>query len=227
MKLKKCLVMLLAFSMLTCVTACGGNDDENVKGSISSNDENASDTEQEVELSLGKSEGSVYQSTFMGLGWNLPEGWQFLSEEEMQQMNEAVIDMMDEDIAAQLEEGAVLCDMYAFALSGDTINIQIEKLQNVTSILLDEESYAELSMQNTKEAFTQMGYTDITMEQSTVTIAGEEHVAIDVSLTYDGVVLYEKLGLIKVGNYMCVITAASVTPEGLDTMFANFYALEQ
>uniref|UniRef100_UPI0040560FF9 hypothetical protein n=1 Tax=Agathobacter sp. TaxID=2021311 RepID=UPI0040560FF9 len=227
MKLKRCLVILLALSMLTCVTACGGNDEEDVKGNISSNDENASDTEEEVELSLGTSEGGVYESTFMGLGWNLPEGWEFLSQAEMEQMNQAVIDMMDEDTATQLEEGAVFCDMYAFALTGDTVNIQIEKLQTVTSILVDEESYAELSIENTKDAFTQMGYTDVTMTQSTVTIAGKEHVAIDMSLTDQGVVLYEKMGLVKVGDYMCVITAASVAPENLDTIFAGFYALEK
>ena len=242
MKLKRVLALVMVMVMLVGMTACGGSDESDVRGEIKNEtetddnqqteneteDKNGADTDtdvEEVELSLGKASGKIYESEFMGIGWTLPENWAFMTDEELKEMNSAVIDMLGEDIGSQLEAGTTFCDMSAYNLNGDTVNIQIEKLAPSTALLVGEAEYADLSDEQLIAAFEEIGYTT-TVETSTMMLGGEEHVSMDVTLSYEGVTIYERMGLIKVGQYMCVVTAASTDIETVEAIFDNFYALD-
>lgn len=247
MKLKKLLILFMMLSMVVCATACGNSDEDDIRGQInkdteseSQNSESSEDTEinnttensetsenEEPSLSLNNAKGSTYESSFMGLGWTLPDGWIFFNEDQLKQMNNITADMIDDkQIQEALKNATLICDMYAMnSITGDTINIQLEKLTGLTS-LYDAETYVDASISSLPSALQSAGYTNITTEKTTVTIAGEDHPGISLAATYSGVVVYEKLACIKIGNYMAVITTASTTEANLDVIFANFYSLK-
>lgn len=230
MKLKKVVALLMAICMIFGVTACGTSN-EDVRGEIknegetSDNENEGADDEEKIVLSQGVSSGTTYESQFMNIGWTLPEDWVFMTEEEMASMNQAVADMLgNEDIASQIEDGETFCDMSAYNLAGDTINIQIEKLSASAAVLLDEGAYADISLEQLPAAFEPLGYS-VKCEKKDITFVGKTHVGINVELGYQGVSVYEKMVLVKVGQYMCVITAASTSLEVIDAIFNNFYEL--
>ena len=253
MKIKKLLVLFITLSMLVSVVACGTSEDDDVRGQInngSSSQETESSENSEIEntevdtsteetestettenespsLSLNNAKGSTYESNFIGIGWNLPEGWTFFDEEQLKQVNNITADLIDdEQIQAALESASLICDMYAMNSStGDTINIQLEKLSGLAT-LYDASSYVDASISSLPSAMQSAGYTNVTIDKITITAAGKELPGLAISASYAGITIYEKLACIKVDNYMVCITTASATESTLDAIFANFYSLK-
>ena len=236
--MKKILAILISLSMLICFTACGDNNGDDVRGEIKENNqataENSEDTQQDTQgetqkISLGQSEGSTYDRTFIGLGWTLPEGWNFLSDEQMNQMNNIVADMLDsEQLQAAIEKASVICDMYAINYTnGSTINIQLEKLSAMANVVYDANTYVDTTIGQLSSSLEMMGYTDIQITKTTINVAGTEHPGIALQATLNGVAIYQRMACIKVGDYMCVIATATALEDSNDSIFANFYALEK
>lgn len=237
------IILIMAVVIVGALTACGSNDKENVRGEIKENSQTetenlknsenseevvSEETEENETISLGKMEGSVYESKFIGLGWTLPEGWTFLTDEQMNQINNFAADMLDnEQLQDAIENATLVCDMYAMDYTGNTINIQLEKLNAVANAIYDADTYVDASLKQLSTAMETAGYTDVQASKTTVTIAGKAQPGIAVQATYNGVVLYEKLACIKVGDYMCVITVATTIEDNTDSILSNFYALEK
>lgn len=245
--MKKIIAILMILCMLGSMTGCG-NDNDNPRGSIhtdtednNSNDKSSeSDTSETTELatdtsteetpiSLGKSSGTKYESTFIGLGFNLPEGWCFLSEDQMLAMNNFSAELVgDEQFQAAIENATVICDMYAINYTnGHSANLQLEKLNAVTNILYDANTYADATIKNLESTMETAGYTNINVKKAMITIAGTKHPGIELSSEYLGVTIFQKQACIKVGSYMCVITVATSLEDQTDSILSNFYALEE
>ena len=54
--------------------------------------------------------------------------------------------------------------------------------------------------------------------------AGEDHVSVLISGNYSGMPIYERMVLLKAGNYMGVVTAFSLDTEQLDNIMGFFSA---
>lgn len=230
MRWKQVVTVLLAVSMMASMTACGQKEDTSaddvvVEENVSNDSNESEDIVFESELTMGQVDGDVYKSNFMNLSWTLPEGWSFLSEEEMNEINASVLDMLGEDMTLQLEDGGVVCDMQATTENGDNLNVQIEKLSVEEATTIMEKDYADVAVEQISDVFTQIGYSDVITKVTNAVIAGQEHVMIEVTCTYEDVDVCQKLGLIKVDDYMCVITGFSSDMTTVDNMFANFEAL--
>lgn len=253
--MKKIIAILMILCMLGSMTGCG-NDNDNPRGSIhtdtednisndkssesdtSENTELATDTSteettesstEETPISLGKSNGTKYESTFIGLGFNLPEGWSFLSEDQMLAMNNLSAELLDsEQLQAAIENATVICDMYAINYTtGHSTNLQLEKLNAVTNILYDANTYVDTAIKSLPSTLETAGYTNINVKKAMVTVAGTKHPGIELSCDYLGITVFQKQACIKVGNYMCIITVATSLEDQTDSILSNFYALEE
>lgn len=207
--MKKFLTVLLLSVMALTFAACGN------------------DKADEAAISRGTTTETAYENEFVGIGWKLLDGWTFATTSQMEQMNAAVLEMLKDDIDANLAEGSTFCDLYAADISGSNVNIQFEKLNTVNSILVTEDSYLELSLDTLKKTYESMGYTDVSLTLTTAKIGDNEQPAITSCCTYQGVTVYQKMAVIKQGNYMCIITASSLTEAQNDACLASFYTLSK
>lgn len=182
----------------------------------------------ETGFSLGTSSGGTYENKFIGIGCTLDENWSFYSDEQILQINQLTVDMLDEDVAAKLENASLIYDMFAQNVStGATININLENLGLLYGSLLSPSEYADLSMPQLAPALESMGFTDIQLEKTTCTFAGEERTAIRIVGQYNGYPLYEQLVCFKAGNYMAVVSVSILGEDATDEILGAFYALEK
>lgn len=207
--MKKFLKVLLLSVMALTFAACGN------------------DKADEAAISRGTTTDTTYENEFAGIGWNLLDGWVFATKSQMEQMNQAVLDMLEGDIDKNLAEGSVFCDLYAQDINGNNVNIQFEKLNTVNSILVTEESYLELSLDALKQTYESMGYTDVSLSLTTTKIGDNEQPSITSKCTYQGITVSQKMAVIKEGNYMCIITASSQSESVIDDILSSFYTLEK
>lgn len=229
--MKKLFSVLLILTLIFCITSCG-EPKSDVKGSLKTeesdtdNKSNKNDKENEVDLSLGLAEGNVYESEFLKIGFNLIEGWAFYTEEQIREINNISMDMIDEEVAENIKNADLVYDMYALDAFGNSVNINLEKLNTVGTAIISEKDYVNASIDSLKQALTSAGFTTVTAEATTVTLADEEHPAVYVVCSNEQVTIYEKIVCKKVGKYMANITVATVYEDNTNTVIDQFYALK-
>ena len=171
MKLKKLLILFMMLSMVVCAIACGNSEDDDIRGQINGDSQSSesSDTSgnEDPTFSLNNVKGSTYESTFLGIGWSLPGNWFFFDEAQLKQVNNITVDMMDDEkLQEALQNATIVCDMYAMnSATGDTLNIQLEKLTGLAT-LYDAETYVDVSISSLPTTMQSAGYTDVTTEKT-------------------------------------------------------------
>ena len=176
-------------------------------------------------FTAGTTADNHYESAFAGIGCTLSSDWVFMTDAEIQANNQSTMDMLGEDYAAALEKATVVTDMFAtHANQMDTVNVTFEKLSGANT-LLDAKGYAEISDDTAVEALESAGFANMTSRVGTIQFAGAEHVAIYISGTYSEVPMYETMALVKVGNYIMLVTACTWYEDTTADILANFTAL--
>lgn len=229
MKTNKILCVVLALAMLVSLCACGGA--SSVSGTITASEAATTEApaEETEEFSIGATANNSYKNEYFGIGIDLNEEWTFMSQEEINEANGMAKDLLDkEQYAEALDNGTVFTDMSATASDGIlTLNATIEKLNALGTLAVDEESYVDISLENTdfKAVFKQMGVDMSVVEKGTITVAEKEHPCIVLEGEVQGIGFYEKVAAIKKGNYVISITASSLVENVVDEIFEGFYAL--
>lgn len=173
-------------------------------------------TEEVMKPQLGTVSGTTYTNEFLGASITLEDPWYIYNEEDLAELNGAMIDATDnEELAKMLEQSKTAYGLYAMNKeTAEGINITIESLGLVNGMVYDEKAYAEAGMKQLTPALESYGMTDISCEVITVTFNGGEHAGIRVHGTMNGVDCYETMACVKVGTYIVNITAVSY---GTDT----------
>lgn len=183
-------------------------------------------------FAAGTVDGNTYWNEALSLGCTLGDDWYFYSDEEIVEVNGATADLLKDDLAEAVREAGTMMDMMAMDLeTGDNVNVNLERLSLANSLLINEESYVKLSMDQMEIAMEQIGVTDLTMENGTMEFAGEDHAYIHLSgnMTVeveDGSVslpLYETLVIIKNGRTIIVVTACTYWEDTTGDILSNFY----
>lgn len=183
-------------------------------------------TEDEEDPRLGSYADGVYINDYLGVRCALDENWTVFSAQELASLNGMVAELMtDEDLAEQLASSNSVQLFYAMADEGlVTLNIGIENLGILYGTLLDEQSYADRSVDLLVSALESAGMENVTAGTTTVTFAGGEHVCVTVHGTFYDVDVYEQIVCVKMGSYMALYTAASyyedITTDLLDLFTA-------
>lgn len=117
--LKSILVVLLILTMLFLLTGCGNKENET---------ENSD--EQKQEFSLGEWKDDVYTNNFLGLKFNLPNGWTYYSKEEMADIMNLSEDVLNDEQKAVVEVSKLTTAYYMMSSdpnTGSSIAILSEK----------------------------------------------------------------------------------------------------
>jgi len=240
--MKKIIVLFTVLALvLSLFAGCGSKEENPIGGEVSANTpaptaqpdpEPEADSDEtpveEDEFDTGIIMGGTYSNEFLGINCNLDSNWIIFDETQMAQINGLTADSIgDEDIKAQFEESGVIYDLYAMTVDGGgTINIALENLGLIYGSVLSEDAYADDAVKQLPEALEASGMSDVVCEKASVQFCGEEHTAINVTCTSEGMMLYETLVCMKVGKYMACVTVCTVGENSTDELLDFFYTGE-
>lgn len=245
MNIKKILAVLLALAMLFSFAACGGSDDEDVKGKIESDTEDVLDTEEEEdeeddekedekeeeedddsELELGKTKGSKYENEFIGLGVKIPSDWTFYDEEKIAEINGITQDYMDEELVEAVKQADYFYDMYAATEdSSQSINVMFEKGSKAQIKDADLEQIAETTIESVKKTYENYGFEECNGEVTEIKIDGKKFTGFTMISTINGKEIHQAGFLIKKGEYIASINITAASEDKLEELLDAFYLL--
>lgn len=236
--MKKLLCILIALTMLLGLAACGAPaapPAKTVEATAAPTEEIAPVQEPtpeptpepeviEVEDLIGEKDDHSYENRTFGIRAQFPADWTILDEEQTAQVMGLAADITsNEDLAEQFKQAGSLCDLYAVSMQGDNVNIMVEDLGKLYGILLTEERYAQIAAPQLESGLSSMGITDISYVTESCSFAGQDRFSLFVTSNYNGVPVYERIVLIKVGNYMVPITFTSLDESRLNAAL-DFFA---
>lgn len=233
--MKKLIVLLLAAAMLLSLAACAGkqtdkNDTTEAPSTEAPSTEAPSTEAPSTEAPTDEPSDELlgYANEDMGVRFDVPTDWFVADEATLAQLNGATKELFtDEDIAAQLESSGTAMIFYAQTEDGmQTLNITAENLSLLYTLSLDEEGYIEAALPTLESTLAASGFEDIQIEKSTTTFLGSEHPCISVTVSIQGIPLYETLVPVKSGSVVYSITAASFQTDNTPDMLARFTALD-
>ncbi len=221
---KRLVAILLLAALFFTLSACSGTS-ENIYGVT--NATTPLDTASQSDVTLGV----AYRNDFFGYQCVLPSDWYVLNADELDQMLGIAKDAMGEGDASDvikksLDDGTSTMDFYAISGSGtQTMNIALGKLTPLQR-LLTEKQLLEASIPLLRTGLEDMGATNITYTNETVTILGKEHAATFVSAELQGVTLNERICPILKGSYLSTITIVDIAGNSVDDALAYFQPID-
>ena len=214
-KAVKMLALALALMMTLALCACG---------------QEPATIEEDPTFTRGTVDGQAYTSEFAGLQYTAPEGWTYLSDEEIAKLNGITAAVGDEDFAAQLEEnlesGMQVQDMQVMSTDGKSVSVVMAKM-NGDGQTVDMAAFADATVEGMVSTYQSMGMEDAAATRGTVEIAGESCEAISLQGTLLNVLVYTKTACVQRGDYLCMITASTTTEDVTADMLAGFTALSK
>ena len=199
-------------------------EDEAAEGATTSDDagDEAPAEEEEEPFERGVIEGDTYLNAFFGIKYTLPEGYQFATDEQLAQLANTTQDMLeDEAVLDALDSGRVIYDMYAYGPDGQSVNISIEKVNAMAGAFVNEESYRDICVDNLEGQLSGSGMEVTDQQNATQTVGATEHPAVNLTLSYEDMTIYEKLVFIKGGTYFALVTSGDTTPEGAEALLGQ------
>lgn len=171
-----------------------------------------------AEFSTGTINGNVYENDFFNIKLELPEGYTFVDEETLAQINEISINLLRNNAAAvkSIEKGQVI----TFALAKDengynTINITISNLGDDT---VTDKDVAIASIDELAAFLVENGYVVDSIDAIEKTVAGESRVEISVEAAADGYKFFEQIIPIVKDGYNMNVTYANYFLDEIDTL---------
>ena len=212
--MKKALSILIAAVLILTVGGCAG----------------AGEKSDAAEFSRGVVKGSSYISEFAGFSAELPEEYEFYTDEQIAEVNGVTADALDgqnSDVFKNaLESGQSLTDMFAAGADGlSTVNVTIENLEVSGNKDMTESEYAALGSEQLKKALENIGYSVSDIKSAEKEFAGAKHPAITVEWQYSGRKGYETVICKKVGKYMVNVTACTWEENTTDFLISCFKSI--
>jgi len=202
--------------MVVIMTGCGNKEEkkEEIVNDVSNEEE-----ETKTEISMGEWKDNVYTNDFLGLKFNLPEGWEYANDEEIAEKMNIGKELLNDDQKILAEISELNSVYYVSAMNpntGDNLTIMTEKpVANVTT-----EFYLN-SLKTQLEAVESIDYE--IKETSKETVANREYDVLRAYASISGVSLVQKYYVYKLDNYFLTIIATSVTGEdGMNNMMKAF-----
>ena len=220
--MKKILLCVLACLMLLSMVGC------DLLSSPNPEDIRGNQTEgEDKELSLGEVTGKKYESEFIGIGFTLPDGWEFYTDEEIKELNNYVGDIAGQDYLDLLKNATVIYDMAA-ASPSQTDNV-IDTLEKKPNALLNNLNLAqtlETSFSVVKSSMENMGYRNLTHEITTLTIDGQTFTAMHISGTLSGLTMHQTSIVMKCNGYLASFAVTTFDEAGTAPLLENLYLLK-
>lgn len=206
--LKNMLIVLIAISMLFLLVGCGNK--ENNTATNTNNEENGqAPEEQKVEFSMGEWKDNVYTNNFLGLKFNLPEGWTYSSDEEIADMMNLGVEILNDDEKAATEIAKLAAAYYMFATEQNTGNM-VTIVSEKPVIDMTTEAYIE-RLKNQLLGLENLNYKVVGVSKEK--IANTECDSLTVNVDTNGVAVTQKYCVYKIDKYIVSITITSRTGD--------------
>ncbi|MBQ6808077.1 MAG: hypothetical protein IJP07_02780 [Firmicutes bacterium] len=216
--MKKFISCLLAFVLLLCFAACTNEGQSAKEQTI---------PREEREFSLGRVDGNIYESEFIGIGCTLDQEWSFYSEEQIKTLNNVAEDMLPEDFLEAVKDVMVIYDMYALGENQlDTISVNLEKVDKTALAALDLSENYEKAIPILMQSFENMGYTDVSYEISSLRVEDQDFPSLRTCVKANGVTVYQEAFSIKCNGYIANVTLTAYNEDNIDALVENFYLLD-
>lgn len=224
--MKKIVTLCLALILGLLLVACNTPPENVTPPENETSPENVTPPENATppkpELSRGTVENGVYQNEFLGVSFNKPELWVYLTEEEIAaQMNLAADKLLNENLKETLENNPSIIDMMAIdPVSRSNLNVTYENLAKTLATNITVEQYIEVL----KQQMSGMAGMTVTFtgEPETVKLGNVEFTRLLCNTTANGVQMKQAVYLRKVDHYMISVSVTIVsgyTVAEIEAMF--------
>lgn len=220
--IKSLLILLLVGSMMFALTGCGDKEtakklDE--KEIVEQKQETNVEETAKSEFSMGEWNGDAYENDFLGLKFNLPQGWKYSSDEEIAQMMNVGAELLNEDQKNLAEIAELTAAYYMVAknpTTGNNVTIYSEKQFTEVSA----ESYID-ALKTQLLAVNSINYE--VAETSKENVSGIECNTLTLNANMSGVNMIQKYYIYKIDKYMIGIIATSTNGETGINEIANCF----
>ncbi len=172
---------------------------------------------------LGAVTNGVYENDYLGVRFTLPKDWVFYTEEQILQLNNITSQYFDEDTQKLIENATIFYNMYAsHPESGSNINMNMEKLSAIQLGYLDIEATLKAQFDALKDAYENMGYTDVRLNYEKVTVDGKTFDGIQMTASIYGVEFYGTVFTFRKDGYLVNVTACSLFTNQTTEILRNF-----
>ena len=228
--LKIMLITLITICMLFVITGCGKKEEtintEDNEGALlqetSNNDKENSEeekAEKELEFSMGEWKDDVYTNDFLGLKFELPEGWSYSSKDEIASMMNVGVELLNDD-QKQLAEVANLNSVYYLVATDSNTGSNLSVMSEKTLVNLTTDYYIN-ALKTQLSALESINYT--VTGTSKETVGGREYDVLSLNAEVNGVTLLQKYYVYKMDKYFVVLIATSTNGDsGFKTMTEAF-----
>jgi len=217
--IKSLLILILIGSMLFVLTGCGDKENTKKEEIVEQKQETNVDETEKPKFSMGEWNDNVYTNDFLGLKFNLPEGWTYSSDEEIAEMMSIGAEMLNDD-QKNLAEIAELYGVYYMVaqdpIKGNNVNVFSEK--QITEI--DSKTYID-ALKTQLLAVQSISYEVVgTSEEK---IGDIETTTLTLNANTSGIEIMQKYYIYKIDKYMVGIIATSLNGEtGIDEIIECF-----
>ena len=182
-----------------------------------------------LEKVKGEIDGDVYENSFLGLGFRLPEKWRFYTEQEIRLTNELSGVILGGDGEELQAQNASIAVMAASAHVGyANLNLQILYLGPMLSLLrlLDAKSLAASQARTMQVALENSGMQDVEISQDTIVVDGWDCDCLRMSYSRMQMNLYATQLYLLQEECMVYVTATASSAEEADRALENLFWLE-
>lgn len=223
----KILSAILAVLAVATFTACSSEAPERGNISKETSSQKATDTQatpdDKFEYTVPVTEGNTYTSSVLNAKITLDEGWTFSTDEEMKQLNQAVVSAVGDEYSEQLKNSDIIYDMAAAnETTGDNISINFENLGKVYGKIITPETYISLSKDTVKSMLESMGCTNVELTERDVKFAGQDAKALHVKANMASIPVYEICVVMSCGDHMANIAITTMLEDNTDVILTKF-----
>lgn len=156
----------------------------------------------DVDYKKGTVTDTTYESEFVGVKYTAPEGWEIVSQQELDAME---------------AQTGTACELQAYnPADGSSVNIILEKLPADT---ITEEMYIN-SIVNSVEKAAEFDVENIS-DSETYELAGQTYKVLSFTVSQNDVVYYQKYYVRQKGEYMIVVSAVSQSEDVVNSGIAD------
>lgn len=202
-------------------------DPEREDASAQEGEEPETEPEQEAKkFALGTVSGQVWENEYLGLGCEFPDSWVFSSEQEIAELNGATQEYVPEDFAEQMANADIVYDMMAQDPNGiSNVNVNFQKLTAMQIMTYDTKATIEATLDIVKEAYENMGYTNVSATLGEVEIDGETLECMYIYAEAGGLTMYVKTFSVLCDRHVGNITLVAPSEAELQQIAAGYYWL--
>lgn len=199
--------------------------------SADSDDQESGETETEPEqeakkFALGTVSGQVWENEYLGLGCEFPDSWFFSSEQEIAELNGMTLEYIPEDYTEQMKNADIVYDMLARSQAGiANVNVIFQKLTALQVLTYDTREAIEGTLGVVKEAYENMGYTNVSASLDEVQIDGKTLDCMYLRAEMGDLTMYVKAFMVLCSGRVANITIAASSEAELQQLADGFYWL--